>query len=93
MDETGVALGVCDNQNCLGDASTAFALVKTPETREWVTIIEIISAVGRRLQALVIFKGQSLQISWFQDEGIPDYRYTVSMNGWTSNDIGLAWLE
>ena len=27
------------------------------------------------------------------DEGIPDYFYTTSMNGWTSNDIGLAWLK
>lgn len=93
MDETGIALGVCNNQRVIGTTSTTSSYKKTPENREWVSIIETISAVGTRLQALVIFKGQSLQTSWFTSDTKPDYRYTVSMNGWTSNEIGLAWLD
>ena len=34
-----------------------------------------------------------LQWTWFSDDGVPDYLYTVSMNGWISNNIGLAWLR
>jgi len=93
MDETGIALGVCNNQTVIGTTSTTSSYKKTPENREWVSIIETISATGIRLQALVIFKGQSLQTTWFTNDTTPDYRYTVSMNGWTNNEIGLAWLN
>jgi len=93
MDETGIALGVCSNDRVIGTSSTKSSFKKTPESREWVSIIEAISAFSKRLQALVIFKGKNLQTSWFSDESTPDYRYTTSENGWTSNEIGLAWLE
>jgi DDE superfamily endonuclease len=26
-------------------------------------------------------------------ENVPDFLYTTSNNGWTSNDIGLRWLD
>ena len=93
MDETGIALGVCSNQAIIGTTATTSSYKATPENRKWVSIIETISAEGRRLQCLVIFKGQSLQTTWFSLSEIPDYLYTVSMNGWTSNDIGLTWLK
>jgi hypothetical protein len=93
MDETGIALGVCSNQRVVGKAATISSYKATPENREWVSIIETISATGRRLQCLIIFKGNALQSTWFTDPNIPNYSYTVSPNGWTSNDIGLAWLR
>jgi hypothetical protein len=93
MDETGIALGVCNNQRVIGTTSTTSSFKKTPENREWVSIIETISAEGIRLQALIIFKGQTLQTTWFTSETTPDYQYTASMNGWTCNEIGLAWLD
>jgi len=57
MDETGIVLGVCNNQQIIGSSTSTTAYKKTPENREWVSIIETISATGRRLKALVIFKG------------------------------------
>ena len=93
MDETGIALGVCSNQTVVGTSNTTSTYKATPENREWVSIIETISTEGRRLQYLVIFKGKSLQSTWFSMPNVPNYFYTVSMNGWTSNDIGLAWLH
>lgn len=92
MDEAGTALGVCSNQLVIGTSATTRALRKTPETREWTTIVETVSAIGQRLQPLVIFKGQALRTTWF-DQDSPAYRYTISNNGWTSNEIGLAWLD
>ena len=41
----------------------------------------------------MIFKGQSLQTSWFPPQSLPDWLYTTSENGWTSNSVGLAWLR
>ena len=61
MDETGIALGVCANTRVLARASNKKADVKSPENREWVSIIECVSATGRTLRCAVIFKGQSLQ--------------------------------
>jgi len=81
MDESGIALGVCNNHRVIGTASTTSIFKKTPENREWVSIIETISATGVRLQSTVIFKGQNLYTRWFLDENIPDYRYTTLMNG------------
>ena len=60
MDETGVALGVCTNARVLASSSKKKAYVKSPEDREWVSIIETVSATGAKLQCLVIFKGKHL---------------------------------
>ena len=39
------------------------------------------------------FKGKVFIESWF-DGGLPeDWRFEVSPNGWTSDEIGLRWLE
>jgi len=92
MDETGIALGVCQNQWVIGKASTKKSYIKSPENREWVSILKTISADGVSIRPVVIFKGQSLQTSWFLAENCPNWFYTHSIKGWTSNDIGLRWL-
>ena len=49
MDETGVALGVCTNHQVLASSSKRKAYTKSPEDREWVSIIECCSATGIKL--------------------------------------------
>jgi len=93
MDETGVALGVCTNTRVLASSLKIKAYIKSPENREWVSIIECISATGKKLRCVVIFKGQCLQSTWFTPEAVPDWLYTTSENGWTSNEIGGEWLR
>ena len=93
VDETGIALGVSRNANVIGSSSTDRTTIKSPEDREWVSIVETISALGRTLRPLVIFKGKTLQTSWFMSHKIPDWLYTASENGWTSNAICVRWLE
>ena len=41
---------------------------------------------------MVIFKGKSLQTTWFSSEYVPDWVYTTSQNGWTAQEIGIEWL-
>ena len=41
----------------------------------------------------MIFKGGSLQVQWFTMDNVPDWLYTTSENGWTSNSIAVNWLE
>ena len=92
-DETGLALGACKNQTVVGSSSSKYSYSKSPNDREWVSIIEAISVGGLRCRPLVIFKGENVQTSWFLSKNVPDWLYTTSANGWTSNDIGLRWLE
>ncbi|KAF2686603.1 CENP-B protein [Lentithecium fluviatile CBS 122367] len=93
MDETGVALGVCTNTRVLARALKKKAYVKSLENREWVLIIECVSATGRKRRCAVIFKGQSLQTAWFSPSHVPSWFYTTSENGWTSKTIGVEWLQ
>ena len=94
MDETGIALGVCTNTRVIGKSSTNTTIIKRPENCEWISIIETISAAGKKLRPVVIFKAKnSIQSSWFRPGEVPDWLYTNSENGWTSNNIRLAWLN
>lgn len=80
MDEHGLGLGICTNQRviCASNKSTTYR--KTPEDREWVSIVETISMDCRKIRPLVIFKGAVLQSSWFERE-VPDWVFTTSENG------------
>jgi hypothetical protein len=93
MDETGIALGVCTNSQVIARAGKRKAYIKTPGDREWVSILETISAAGQKLRCMVIFKGKSLQTTWFSSNFVPDWLYTTSENGWTSHLIGSEWLK
>jgi hypothetical protein len=42
---------------------------------------------------LVIFKGKSVQQQWFIPNKTPNWLYTSSNNAYSSNDIGLQWLQ
>ena len=63
MDESGLGLGRYTNQQVVGGSKSGRTYVKSPETREWVTIIEVISATGHALRPTVIFKGKDIQTS------------------------------
>ncbi|KAM4067202.1 DDE superfamily endonuclease [Hirsutella rhossiliensis] len=55
------------------------ALLKGPQSRNWTSFIEAITADGR----------------WFLTEfgKIADWHYITSPNGWTDNHIAIEWLE
>ena len=93
FDETGFAMGltatakVITRREFYGRRS-----LLQPGNREWVTVIECTNALGWALPPCVIFKGKVFLESWF--DGLPDnWRFEVSPNGWTSDEIGLRWLE
>ena len=81
MDEHGIALGVCSNARVLARAGRNKTYIKAPENREWVSIVEAVSADGQSIQPLVIFKGKYPQSSWFEAGEVPDWVYTTSENG------------
>lgn len=66
--------------------------VLQPGNREWVTAIESISAFGWALPPVIVFKGKTYNQAWF--DNLPgDWRFEVIPNGWTTDEIGLRWLQ
>ena len=66
-------------------------------SREWITLIATICADGSSLPPALIYKAVSgdLQDSWFQDYDPQEHAcwFASSPNGWTSDKLGLSWLQ
>ncbi|KAH5708175.1 hypothetical protein HBI81_256580 [Parastagonospora nodorum] len=62
--------------------------------REWATAIAGINALGQAIPAFLILKARHHLSSWYKDGDLPqDWVIGVSDNGWTTNELGLAWLK
>jgi hypothetical protein len=93
FDETGFAMGLIATAKVVTRAEYygQRALLQ-PGNRAWVTTIEAINASGWLLPPCIIFKGKAYREAWFDD--LPsDWRFEVSQNGWTTDEIGLRWLK
>ena len=83
----------------IGPAQCRTLIRNDSANREWTTVVEAISAAGRVMPPLVIFKGQSVQEQWFpvDDDEVnapyDDWAFKASPKGWTSDPIGLAWPQ
>jgi hypothetical protein len=93
FDETGFMMGKISSQLVI-TGSEGYGKKKRvqPGNREWVTAIQGVGASGRRIPPFVVFAGKVLINVWF--ENMPaDWVLEVSPNGWTNNQLALAWLE
>ena len=93
FDETGFAMGLTATAKVITRSEYyGRRPVLQPGNREWVTVVECTNASGWALPPCMIFKGKVFIESWFN--GLPeDWRFEVSPNGWTSDEISLRWLE
>jgi hypothetical protein len=93
FDETGFIMGKILSQLVItGSEGSGKKKRIQPGNRQWVTVIQGVGALGRRLPPFVIFAGKVLIDVWFKDLP-PDWVLEVSPNGWTNNQLALAWLE
>lgn len=93
MDETGTSLGVQTNQTIIGSTNSNMSLVKASDNREHVSIIECVSSTDRVLKPVVIFKGQSIQRQWFNQDTIPDWLFVAADKAYVNSEISLEWLR
>ncbi|KAL9572214.1 hypothetical protein ACKAV7_003702 [Fusarium commune] len=91
VDETGVQLGETNGGTVAGTVMTSSSERIKSDNSTWSSILESISADGRRLTPTVVFKGENLQGQWFP-RVFPHWKYTTSPTGWSNADIFLKWF-
>lgn len=65
-----------------------------PGRQEWVTMVECICGDGSVIDPLVIFHRTNLNTEWLVPKiYTPNWRFSASRQGWTSDVHGLEWLH
>jgi hypothetical protein len=79
----------------VGSKNKRFIQRKQPGSKAWTSFIECISATGRALPPLVIYKGKSVQQQWFPIDldKFDRWQFTATENGWTTDSTAQEWLK
>ncbi|RFN50199.1 fot5 transposase [Fusarium flagelliforme] len=95
FDETGFIMGMISTGKVVTSAERRGRPKSVqPGNREWVTVIEAVSAEGQSIPPFIIVKGKRHLRSWYEESNLPtDWAIALSQNGWTNNQLGLSWLE
>ena len=101
MDEKGFMIGVIGRSKRIFDqglyGKKQYKQSTHDGNREWVTVLATICADGSTLPVGIIFpaKGDDVQQNWVHeiDPEEHEIHFATSPNGWTSHDLGLAWLK
>ena len=95
MDESGIMEGQGSNSLVLGSQETTAIQHREPGSHAWTSFIECISATGKKLPPLVIFKGKMVQAQWFPRDLEPfrGWKFTATEKGWTDDDTAHEWMR
>lgn len=92
IDETGIAEGAMKSGKVIGTSLKPFSVVTDNDNSTRVSILEAITADGRRLTPSVVFTGTKLQGQWFPRD-FPDWKYSCNLSGWSNSSIFEKWFE
>jgi len=86
-------MGVMYHQYIFVPAHQKIAYIRQDGSREWISVVEAVSAAGIILPTFAIVKGVYHQKTWFDALTEPQAVIATSPKGWTSTDLGHAWLK
>ena len=89
-DEKGFSLGVGGKEQVICESLNHFPRLVQDGNREWVTIIESVSAKGSTLPSLFIYKGKTHCFAWHDYEIRDETAFARSSNGWTDQKVSLS---
>src|SRR4051794_9556045 len=94
MDEKGFLLGVSAKCRVVCRKGRKNPKYTQDGNRELITVLECVSAEGVVLPPLIVTKGMNHYIgTHIRGQGGSEWVYGHSPKGWTTNEIGLGWLE
>jgi hypothetical protein len=94
FDETGFQMGaIATCKVVTGSERRNAPKVIQPGNREWVTVIQGVGAQGWVLPPFIIFAGTYHLAAWYQEDLPKDTVIALSDSGWTTNELGLRWLQ
>jgi hypothetical protein len=94
IDETGFILGEGEKAYIIIDKKRGSSNHRIKAKKgELLTAIECVSATRTAIAPMIIYKGEYLQHHWFEPGAPRDWIVATSPKGWTSNALGLWWLQ
>ncbi|EED11888.1 conserved hypothetical protein [Talaromyces stipitatus ATCC 10500] len=93
FDESGFQIGQGGDEEVVTRYPDALRHVPSSSSRELVSTIEGISAVGNTIPPLLIFTGKVILESWFQYLKEDEWKVTISETGFSNDEIAYDWLK
>jgi hypothetical protein len=95
FDETGFMMGqISTGMVVTSSDGRAKAKKIQPGNREWVTVIQAVNSTGYAVPPYLIIAGKTHLDSWYDEvEFPPQWRASVSQNGWTTNELAMDWVR
>ena len=92
MDEIGYAVGETESTRIIVDSTLKSNWKVTAGRQEWITVLECVNADGGSLPPMIIFKAQNTNTAWIPTNTPPNWYFSTSNSGWTSNSHGFEWI-
>jgi len=92
MDESGFAVGDSQSSRALVNIREQSSWKVINGRQEWITAIECVSAASVALPPLIIFQAKHTNTAWIPQDTPPDWRFSTSNSGWTSDSHAYEWL-
>lgn len=94
MDEKGFLMGQVNRVKVICKRGRGTPISQVDGSREWITVLEAVSATGISLPACIIWKGKyHLAGKYIPGIGQLGTRFACTPNGWTSNELAVEWLQ
>jgi hypothetical protein len=93
MDESGAGLGFIQKSYIIGPEEEKDARASMDANREWVTLIETISAIGKALEPFFINKGAQVLRDLMEAMVKSGATFAVTHNGWSNNEMALEYFK
>jgi hypothetical protein len=93
MDEKGFLLGIALKVKVICRRGRKNPRYSQDGNREMVTVIECVSAAGKVLPPMYIYKGSVHLMGWHVGvEAKEEATFAWSPKGWTDRELGLEWV-
>ena len=92
VDESGFAVGASQSSRVLVNIRENTSWKVINGRQEWITAIECVNAAGAAIPPLLIFKAKYTNTAWIPANTPPNWRFSTSTSGWTSNSHAYEWL-